>query len=563
MTDRVVGIGLVAVLVQLMVYSFTGAGALPSGEGVWVFFRDKPDGAGGHIDWVEGGNGWANEELDLPLNPHYIAQVEQLGLSLRVCSRWFNAVSVHASLAQQSRLLDLSFVRQIRPVQRFQRLPAPPGAVDESAASKILAQEEDPDPSFAQRSEIRVVELHNLGYKGQGVRIALFDTGFHYKDHKTFEHLRDSGLIVAERDFVNGDDVVVNEADQPVTGDETVSSQNIHGAQVLSLLAAYHPGRLVGVAPEAEYILAKTEDTRRELPIEEDRWIAGLEWADSLGADIVSSSVGYDTWDDGSGYTYEDLDGATALTSIAAEMAVRRGIIVVEAAGNEGNNPEWPYIMMPADAPGVIAVGAVDHRHHRQEIAGFSSRGPTSDGRIKPDVVAPGVAVVVADIRGGDYQRISGTSFAAPLVSGVCALLLQINPTWGPEQMLESLKNTAKDLGVAGADTVYGWGLVDALRASGLEVPTFSLVGNPFPNPATMEVVHFPLQLVEQDQGLVVALRIFDLAGGLVHEAKMQFVGGANQRLSWEIPEPIANGLYFYQLTASAFKRSGKIAIMR
>lgn len=544
------------VLIQLLGGVFAW-GLAAAAEDVWVFFSDKPDGAGGRLEWLKEDDEWTSEELDLPLDPNYIAQVKAMGISLRVCSRWFNAVTVQASRAQQQQLLELSFVRQVRPVQRFKRLPVSPGTEDGVAAAKILAQEED--PSFEQRAQIGVVHLHDLGYRGRGVRIAVLDDGFHYLDHKTFAHLRDNGLIIAERDFINGDDVVFDQANQPHTGDERGGSQNVHGAQVLSLLAANHPGRLVGVAPEAEYILAKTEDLASEMPIEEDRWVAGLEWADSLGADIVNSSLGYTTWDDGSGYTFSDLDGATALTSVAAALAVRKGIIVVEAAGNQANNSEWPYIIAPADAPGVIAVGAVDRR---QEIAFFSSRGPTADGRIKPDVVAPGVRVVVADIRGGDYMRSSGTSFAAPLVSGVCALLLQVNPNWGSEEMLESLKKSAKDLGIAGADTVYGWGLVQAFDASQLDVegPALSLSGDPFPHPATLDVVHFLLQL---DAEYEVALRIFDLAGGLVDEKKKQFFEGANQRFSWEIPERLVNGLYFYQLTASTSKRSGKIAIMR
>ena len=352
--------------------------------------------------------------------------------------------------------------------------------------------------------------------------------------------------------------MVSNQTGQPVTGNEKISDQNIHGAQVLSLLAAHDPGRLVGVAPEAEYILAKTEDNGSEWPVEEDRWIAGLEWADSLDVDVVNSSLGYTTWDDGSGYTYEDLDGATALTTRAARIAAGKGIVVVASAGNEGNQ-SWRYVTVPADAPGVIAVGAVDRRG---EIAGFSSRGPTADGRIKPDVVAPGVSVVVADIRGGDYTRKNGTSFSAPLVSGVCALLLQVHPTWGPEQVLTELRDTATDLGIAGEDTAYGWGLVNALQASGLEVeqPDLSLAGMPFPNPATTAVVHFPLQLAARDE---VALRIFDLAGGLVHEENFPLAEGAGQALRWEIPRRVADGLYFYRLKASTFTRSGKIAVVR
>ncbi|MBT4496236.1 MAG: S8 family serine peptidase, partial [Gemmatimonadetes bacterium] len=406
-------------------------------------------------------------------------------------------------------------------------------------------------------------ELHSLGYDGDGVRIAIIDNGFHYV-HDSFAQLE----VVAERDFVNGDDVVLDEPDQPVTGDETRSVQNIHGAQVLSLLAGYEPGRFIGVAPRAEYILAKTEDNRIELPIEEDRWIAGLEWADSLGADVVNSSLGYNLWDDGSGYTYEDLDGATALTSIAAELAVRRGIVVVVAAGNEGDN-SWRYVTAPADAPGVISVGSVDVPTpgvREPLLAASSSRGPTADGRIKPDVVAPGQWVVAADIRGGDYVRVNGTSFASPMVGGVCALLLQAHPTWSPAEVREALQQSATDLGEAGPDTAYGWGMVDALGASGLQLqrPESLLAGNPFPNPASGEAIHFPLVLNDRED---VELRIFDLAGGLVAAVERSLVAGdytaPGRALRWEIPRELADGLYFYLMQTSSLSRSGKFALVR
>ena len=265
------------------------------------------------------------------------------------------------------------------------------------------------------------------------------------------------------------DEVVTDEADQPITGDEMSSSQNLHGAQVLSLLAGYHPDHFIGVAPDAEYILAKTEldDNMPEMPSEEDRWVAGLEWADSLGAQVVNSSLGYNRWDDGTGYSPADLDGETALTSVAAALAVRRGIVVVVSAGNEANR-DWHYITMPADADGAIAVGAVDvpgSGERVPQIASFSSRGPTADGRIKPDVVAPGSGVVVADLRRGGYVRRGGTSFAAPLVSGVCALLLQKNPEWeaGP-----SAGGFALDcIGLGGRRSRHGLWLGADKRAGG------------------------------------------------------------------------------------------------
>ena len=521
----------------------------PTSGDYWVFFIDKLSPDQSRIAWHQG---LAEEDVaDLPVNIDYISQVQATGAELRIRSRWFNAVTVRATPGERVTIEQLECVRRVLPVGKSRRSPDPPVL---PASAKAMQE----DPSLEQRSQIGVEALHEMGFRGEGIRIAVLDNGFHYSDHKAFEYLRQTGRVVAERDFVNDDDVVFDELDQPVTADETVSLQNIHGAQVLSILAADDPGRLVGTAPEAEYLLAKTEDNGSELPIEEDRWIAGLEWADSLGADIVNSSLGYTEWDGGEGYTYADLDGETALTTRAAAMAAARGMILVVAAGNEGNQA-WRYVTAPADAAGVIAVGAVDAA---QRIASFSSVGPTADGRIKPDLVAPGVQIVVADIRGGDYERRNGTSFAAPLVTGACALLLQVRSSWEAEDVFNALRNSATDLGAAEADTVYGWGLVNALRASALdgELPDVSLADDPFPNPSLGNEVNFPVDMARRDR---VALGIYDLSGSIVHEFETQMVEGANQRLRWTVPDQMANGVYFYQVSASDFVRSGKFALVR
>ena len=526
-------------------------------EDVWVFLTDKTGRKGDRIVWSEV-DSHPVEEIDLPVNPEYVRRVSEAVLSLRVYSRWFNAVSVRATSEQIQHLRSREFVSKIQPVRGYRSIEVETvGSTPELPALKKHTTQQV-DPSFEQRDQIGVETLHNRGFRGEGIRIALLDNGFHYVGHKAFETLREEGRIVAERDFVNGDDNVADETGQPVTGDENLNSQNIHGAQVLSVMAGDDPGRLVGVAPKAEYILAKTEDNSSELPIEEDRWIAGLEWADSLDARVVNSSLGYTTWDDGSGYSYEKLDGKTALTTQAAAMAAQKGMVVVTAAGNEGNKA-WTYITVPADAPDVISVGAVNQQ---LEIASFSSVGPTADGRIKPDVVALGVGVVVADIRAGDYVRKNGTSFASPLISGVSALLLQINPSWDAQRVAEELRVSATDLGAAGADTVFGWGLVDAVKASGLdrERPVFSSAGTPFPNPAKTGTVNFPIHLADRD---VVAMEIFDLSGSLVHEQTSELTDGSGQLLMWQVPDRIANGLYYYRIGASTFVRKGKLALLR
>jgi hypothetical protein len=206
-------------------------------------------------------------------------------------------------------------------------------------------------------------------------------------------------------------------------------------------------------------------------------------------------------------------------------------------------------------------------------ISVTSSRGPTSDGRIKPDVVAPGEGVVVADIRGLGYVRSNGTSFAAPLVSAACALLREVHPEWTPAQMLEALHRTATDLGDPGPDTTYGWGQVNALRASGLEVglPTVPLVGQPYPNPVRGDVVYFPLQAVEREE---VTLSLFDLSGQLVYQQTVPLLAGDHTSplaaVCWDVARTeeqrgtlLANGVLYYQVRTTAAARTGSIALVR
>lgn len=528
---------------------------------VWVFLRDKKDEHGRVIAWNDSGKELSATEWDLPIRDDYVRRVRATGAQLRTRSLWLNAISVRATPDQQRRLRALDFVESLR---RVRTLAKPVPAAESALPSARRAQQDDYGVAFEQFAQAEVIPLHQMGYRGAGVRIAVLDNGFHYTHHRAFARLN----IVAQRDFINEDEVVSDEIGQPRTGDETRTAQNLHGAQVLSIMAANDPGRFIGVAPDAEYILAKTEENATELPVEEDRWIAGLEWSVGQGADVVNSSLGYNIWDTGDSYEYADLDGRTALTSVAAAMAAQRGVVVVVAAGNEADTP-WHYITAPADADGVIAVGSVDVAMvdgRTPTIASTSSRGPTADGRIKPDVVAPGQGVVVADVRGGDYRRSSGTSFAAPVVSGICALLLQIHPDWQPKDVLAALQSTALDLGEAGADTVYGWGHVQALAASGLRLapPEQAAALAPFPNPARGERVYFPLLVDRREE---VQLSVFDAAGNVVFSRVWDMLSGTYTEKSnaprWNIAADVANGMYFYRLYSTSVDKSGSLAIVR
>lgn len=394
---------------------------------------------------------------DLPVFSEYISNVLQNGAKHRATSRWLNGISVEANRQQIQQIEKLPFVHEIRAVVGFKRKKVEYKGDSFSkvrSLHKQNASELDYGRSFAQLEQMRVPILHQLGYSGQGVLLCMLDTGF-YKEHESFQHLN----ILAERDFVFDDnDTQTNPNDQNDSSDH-------HGTLTLSVAGGFKEGKLIGPAFGVDVILAKTEDTRGETPVEEDYWVEGIEWADSLGADVVSSSLAYDDW-----YAFSDFDGNTAVTTRAADRAANLGIVVVNAAGNYRHTTG--HISAPADGDSVITVGAVDSTG---VLAHFSSPGPTFDGRIKPDVCAQGIRTRCAS--GGmlsthtptGYGHAGGTSLSTPLVAGVAALLLEIHPEWGPWDVINALRSTASQSDSPNND--YGWGIVNAFRAANIKVP--------------------------------------------------------------------------------------------
>ena len=387
---------------------------------------------------------------DLPLFPPYRERVKPLVKKIRTESRWLNALSVEANPSQILSLAELDFVSKIDLVLSFQRKDLLGTHERASISGKETHQILDYGPSYFQLNQVNVLPLHRLGYSGKDVLVCMMDTGFR-KSHDIFKQAH----IVDEWDFVNNDG---NVQQDPLDPNDYSDS---HGTGTWSILGGYAPGQLVGPAYGADFLLAKTETTLFEQPIEEDYWVAGLEWAESLGAEVVSSSLGYIDW-----YTYEDMNGLVAVTTIAANRAVSLGVVVVNAAGNERDNP-WGHIIAPADGFDVISVGAVNSSG---QIASFSSPGPTYDGRIKPEVCSLGVGNWLADSSEGrddTYDTGSGTSFATPLAAGVAALILEIHRDWTPTQVRSALLQTASRS--QNPDNDYGWGIVDATAAAEIE----------------------------------------------------------------------------------------------
>jgi subtilisin family serine protease len=436
-------------------------------ERVWVMFSDKGLADGYNVKDLpdktrlrrEKTQGSAFDELDLPVFQPYVDGVIQLGAALCVSSRWLNGVTVIANDEVLKNISKLPYVKSIEPVVTYkisypkqQQLPAPITVTPFTAPPETSSSPEKYyGMSAIQITQIHIDALHDSGYHGEGVTIALLDTGFNLS-HVALRNVQ----VLAKHDFINNDDDV---SDEPPVDD---IGQDDHGTEVLAIIAGNDPGMFVGVAYAASYLLAKTEKVSDngitfEKQIEEDWWVAGIEWAELNGADIVSSSLGYTDW-----YTYSDMNGRTAKTTIAANIAVEKGITVVVSAGNEGKSNEWPYISAPSDGFDVVAVGAVNENG---EIADFSSIGPTYDGRIKPDLVAMGEGTYTVDpgnVNG--YRKANGTSMATPLVAGTIALLKQALPEISkPKTLIKLLKYTASRS--LNPDNKYGWGLVNAETA--------------------------------------------------------------------------------------------------
>jgi len=446
----------------------TELASLPAGQtrAVWVYLKDKgfdSDSAGLLHDSLQERKQTFRERClrrrakarpgrevvdieDLALFPPYADRIRSMVPRVRVVSRWLNALSVEAGSREAESLASFEFVSRLEPVAGFRRGEEQDKEASVEAAPALSFQDLVYGPSRAQLEQIGVLSLHLAGYAGRGVLVCLLDAGFR-KSHPVFQMAR----LLAEWDFVNGDGDVQQNLNDPNDYSDS------HGTGTWSALGGFRLGRLIGPAFQAEFILGKTETERFERPIEEDYWVAGIEWAESLGADVVSSSLGYTDW-----YTFKNMDGRTAVTTLAADRAADLGVVVVNAAGNERNN-SWGHIIAPADGFKVIAVGAVNSSGR---IASFSSPGPTFDGRIKPEVCALGVNTWVAgtDQDGKPvYRAGSGTSFATPLVAGAVALLLEAHPDWTPADVRAALLATASQN--ADPDNDYGWGIVNAQAA--------------------------------------------------------------------------------------------------
>ena len=390
---------------------------------------------------------------DLPLAPHMLTAIAATGASIHQHSRWLNAVSVRATPEQLDAIAQLPFVAHTAPVAWSERTQLIGPIEPAPGSSGGYTGRIDYGNAGPQITQMNLHTVHDQGLAGQGVRIAVLDTGFR-RDHAVFSTPPYTLTVIAERDFINNDN---NTAEQP--GDP--EGQHGHGTLILGTLAAHLPGQLVGAAYRASYILCKTEDISSETPVEEDNYVAALEFAELHGADVVTSSLSYSDW-----YTQAQMNGVTAVTSIAVNLATANGMHCCTAAGNAGHDedPQTSRLGAPADALRVITCGSVNFQNL---LSTFSSDGPSADGRIKPEVLARGRNThTISPNDTTSLVTASGTSLSTPLVAGAVACLTQAHPDWTPLQMRQALFTTASR--AANPDPLFceGYGILNAAAAS-------------------------------------------------------------------------------------------------
>ena len=479
------------------------------------------------------------DSLDLPVNQWYIDSVLQTEVNYVHSSKWLNGVTVETSLEDLDFMKDWSFVGYIQKTKSPSTKSAFNKFIDESTFGKVLSVTPDYGESFRQVDMLNGLFLHERNYRGEGMQIAVLDAGFYKTDElPAFDSLWANGQILGTRDFVDpGSDIFTTDS---------------HGMSVLSCMGGNIPGQLVGTAPDANYWLLRSEDNPTEYIIEEDNWVVAAEFADSVGADIINSSLGYATFDDDeTSHTYADMDGKTTRVTRAANIAVTRGMLVFSSAGNERNNT-WFRIVAPSDGDLVIGVAAVDKDLN---VASFSSAGPASDGDVKPNVAAMGVQTTLQ--RPTNYIGVSnGTSFSSPVMAGMAACLWQMFPERTSLEIKVAIEKSASQYN--SPDSLLGYGIPDMQQAATLlgyqssKDIRSNRTWNVYPNPVTDYLV---INTNIPASGKIV-LEWISTDGILIKKWNKNY---ASKIVLNDIPE-VGSGMYFLRVRSGNTTESIKIS---
>jgi hypothetical protein len=472
------------------------------------------------------------DSTDLPIIQSYVEQVAAVGVEVKRRAKWINTILIKTT---NSSLLDqvnaLPFVENVTKIADEQAHPPIKQKsffqVEEDLESINHEWKSGNDNSsldygaaYGQINQINGIPLHDAGFQGQGMVIAILDAGFiGVPQRKVFDSLYANNQILGSRDFAS-------EEDNPFLG-------STHGTKVLSTMGANWPGEMIGTAPKADFWLVRTEFADYENIIEEYNWVVGAAFADSVGADVINSSLGYTTFDDPNmDHTWADLDGNTAVVTIGADLAAKKGILPVNSAGNSGGD-SWNYISCPADGDSVFTIGAVDVYGN---LAYFSSRGLPTDPRVKPNICADGDGTTVADAYYDVISSGSGTSFSSPIIAGMTACLWQANYDFNNQQIMEAIEMSATQAN--DPDNDYGYGIPDYGLANsivGIHQQNITKDGfNFYPNPAT----NYIFLSAPKDASI---LKIIDINACVVMQVKMDSQTVVNIK---DLP----SGIYLLQL---------------
>jgi len=490
--------------------------------------------------------GYSLDERDLPVNPSYIDSILAAGnVTLLNITKWLNGVTILTS--DSIALVNInafSFVQNVKAVapllskskrnNKFENDLYTNSSLEILNKKPKLKSKDSYDYGYSanQIEMIGLDYLHNLGYHGEDIIIAQLDAGFNNVDTMVvFDSLRNDNRILGVKDFVDHSG--------------NVYSEHIHGMMVLSLMAGNIPGQLIGTSPKASFWLLRPENGDTEYIIEEYNWVSAAEFADSVGADIINSSLGYSIFDDSlQNHTFADLNGSTTVVSRGANIAASKGILVVNSAGNSAQTP-WQRILVPSDADSVLTVGAVDENG---SYAPFSSVGNTFDGRIKPDIVSQGANTVVASTQGGIMTG-NGTSFSAPIISGAVACLWQANPNATNMQLMEAIRKSASQYN--NPDSLLGYGIPNfaiahqLLAGASINENKKDYFFTVFPNPFEDWI---SLDYIENDSHLV-TVELYDFCGRNIYSIKnFKNVIGYNTITINNLDE-ISKGIYFLKIS--------------
>jgi serine protease AprX len=484
-------------------------------------------------------------ENDLPVNPEYIDSLINLGLRVLNKSKWFNAVTVQTS---DSLLIDtISKIDFVKTFENVASLTKKKSSFEKfKEVYNLYIRDKDSysyGPSATQITMLNGHVLHESGFRGEGIHIAVIDAGFNSVHIlPAFDSLWLNNQILGTRDFVDSDNEVFD--------------AHQHGMVVLSIMGGNLPYQLIGTAPKAMFWLLRSEDTGSEFLVEEDNWITAAEFADSAGVDLINTSLGYSTFDDTTqNHSYSDMDGETARISIGAEIAASKGIIVVVSAGNEGEN-SWHYITAPADARNILAVGAVDSLG---QYALFSSTGPSFDDRIKPNVSAMGQGTVVQIFSGG-ISLCNGTSCSAPIITGLAACLWQAKPSATNIEIIRAIEKSSHQY--YSPDSLLGYGLPDfSLAMAILKIPTQGKtieLTKIYPNPFS-DQIQISLKIFSQQD---VIFELTDITGKTVLIKTYRNLDLGQYQITIQSQRAIPKGLYILRIhsgNTSLFKKLIKL----